>query len=81
MRDFNLFPIPGNLLTLERKYGDALSYEDINGCKQKRRRRRTVGKMLEESAPEDQSVGRTTNVSKNDLFSETTISKITRTDA
>ena len=41
VRDFNLFPIAANLLTLERKYGDALSYEDINGCKKKRRRRKT----------------------------------------
>ena len=33
VRDFNLFPIPVNLLTLERKYGDALNFEDINGFK------------------------------------------------
>ena len=39
VRDFNLFPIPQNLLTLERKYGDSLSYEDINGFRQKRRRK------------------------------------------
>ena len=39
MRDFNLFPIPQNLITLERKYGDSLSFEDINGFKQRRRKR------------------------------------------
>jgi hypothetical protein len=33
VRDFNLFPITENLLTLERKYGDSLSYEDLNGLK------------------------------------------------
>lgn len=31
VRDFNLFPIPEHLLTLERKYGDSLTFEDING--------------------------------------------------
>ena len=31
VRDFNLFPVPVHLMTLERKYGDALSFEDING--------------------------------------------------
>jgi len=34
VRDFDLFPITVNLLTLERKYGEALSFEDINGCKE-----------------------------------------------
>jgi hypothetical protein len=33
VRDFNLFPITQNLLTLERKYGDSLNYEDLNGFK------------------------------------------------
>jgi hypothetical protein len=31
VRDFNLFPETDKLLTLERKYGDSLSFEDING--------------------------------------------------
>lgn len=31
VRDFDLFPMPERLLNLERKYGDALSYEDLNG--------------------------------------------------
>jgi hypothetical protein len=31
VRDFNLFPVPINLLTLERKYGDSLNFEDLNG--------------------------------------------------
>lgn len=39
VRDFNLFPVPKNLLTIERKYGDALSHEDINGVKLRKRRR------------------------------------------
>jgi len=33
VRDFDLFPTPVNLLTLERKYGDSLNYEDLNGFK------------------------------------------------
>lgn len=33
VRDFNLFPNVTNLLTLERKYGDSLIYEDLNGFK------------------------------------------------
>jgi len=33
VRDFNLFPLTVHLLTLERKYGDSLSFEDINGFK------------------------------------------------
>ena len=39
VRDFNLYPETKNLLTLERKYGDSLSYEDLNGMKQKKKRR------------------------------------------
>lgn len=31
VRDFNLFPTPEKLLTLERKYGDSLNYEDMHG--------------------------------------------------
>ena len=41
VRDFNLFPIPENLLTLERKYGDSLTIEDITGSKPKKRKRTT----------------------------------------
>ena len=33
VRDFDLFPITQNLLTLERKYGDSLNFEDLNGFK------------------------------------------------
>lgn len=33
VRDFNLFPVTKDLLTLERKYGDSLLFEDINGYK------------------------------------------------
>ena len=38
VRDFNLFPVTKDLLTLERKYGDSLLFEDINGYKQKKKR-------------------------------------------
>lgn len=33
VRDFNLFPEPQKLLTLERKYGDSLDHEDLYGFK------------------------------------------------
>ena len=33
VRDFNLFPEPQKLLTLERKYGDSLDHEDLYGYK------------------------------------------------
>lgn len=39
MRDFNLFPSAENLLILERKYGDSLSFFDMNGVKPKKKRR------------------------------------------
>jgi hypothetical protein len=39
VRDFDLFPITQNLLTLERKYGDSLNFEDLNGFKQRKKRR------------------------------------------
>jgi len=40
VHDFNLFPGTDVLLTLERKYGDSLNYEDLNGVKQRKRRRK-----------------------------------------
>ena len=39
VRDFNLYPNTENLLTLERKYGDALSYEDLHGSKRRRKKK------------------------------------------
>ncbi len=39
VRDFNLFPMTERLLNLERKYGDSLSYEDLHGVPQPRKRR------------------------------------------
>ena len=33
VRDFNLFPELVDLVTLERKYGDSLNYQDLNGVK------------------------------------------------
>jgi hypothetical protein len=31
IRDFNLFPDTEKLLTMERKYGDSLNFEDVYG--------------------------------------------------
>ena len=39
VRDFNLFPSITSLITLERKYGEGLSYEDLHGVRQKRKRK------------------------------------------
>lgn len=39
VRDFDLFPDIQNLLNFERKYGDSITYEDINGVKKRRRRK------------------------------------------
>lgn len=43
VRDFNLFPVPETLLTLERKYGDSLNYEDMHGKPGKQRKKIAVG--------------------------------------
>merc|ERR1711893_480899 len=37
IRDFNLYPVTARLMTLERKYGDALNHEDLYGFKQRRK--------------------------------------------
>ena len=69
MRDFNLFPIPQNLLTLERKYGDSLNFEDINGFRQKKRKRtRERESTIDDGMTETQMQsewGKTTVVSDN----------------
>lgn len=39
VRDFDLFPVVERLLNLERKYGDSLSFEDLNGSPPKKKRR------------------------------------------
>ena len=39
VRDFDLFPEMNRLLLMERKYGDQITYEDINGAKKKKKRR------------------------------------------
>ena len=39
VRDFDLFPLTERLLNLERKYGDALSHEDLLGMPTKKKRR------------------------------------------
>ena len=33
IRDFNLYPVTERMMTLERKYGDALNHEDLYGFK------------------------------------------------
>ena len=39
IRDFNLFPETDKLLTLERKYGDSLNYEDLTGEQKKKKKK------------------------------------------
>ena len=67
VRDFNLFPITENLLTLERKYGDSLNYEDLNGFKQKRKRKQ-------------RSTGTEGYISGTDLVSESKSGAKTKTE-
>lgn len=40
VRDFDLFPEIDKLKVFERKYGDAITYEDINGMRKKKKRAR-----------------------------------------
>lgn len=40
IRDFNLFPETDKLLTLERKYGDSLNFEDLHGYPGKPKRKK-----------------------------------------
>jgi hypothetical protein len=47
VRDFNLLPDTANLLTLERKYGDLLNYEDLLGVRQKRKRKIKVAAITD----------------------------------
>jgi hypothetical protein len=42
VRDFNLFPCVENLLTMERKYGDALNVYDLHGVKRKKKRKKVI---------------------------------------
>ena len=74
VRDFNLYPITANLLTLERKYGDSLNFEDLNGYKQRRRRQRKVGDGGTEVISEGRSEGRT-NLTQTDALSESRVSE------
>lgn len=54
VNEFNLFPTTENLLVLERKYGDSLTYYDINGSKPKKKRR---SKQTDGSAgPDDKTI-------------------------
>ena len=47
IRDFNLFPETEKLLTLERKYGDALNFEDLNGKPGKAKKKKDPAAMNE----------------------------------
>lgn len=49
VRDFNLFPETQNLLILERKYGDSLSFEDLHGYRLKKNRRCTTSSITVKS--------------------------------
>ena len=42
VRDFNLFPETEKLLTLERKYGDSLNFEDLHGKPGKPKKKRVA---------------------------------------
>jgi hypothetical protein len=42
IRDFNLFPETEKLLTLERKYGDSLNFEDLHGYPGKPKKKKVV---------------------------------------
>ena len=42
VRDFNLFPETEKLLTLERKYGDSLNFEDLHGYPGKPKKKRAA---------------------------------------
>jgi hypothetical protein len=73
----NLFPDPDVLLVLERKYGDALTFEDLNGAKQRKRRRRNINinasqdsVLQDNTLTEGQSLLETrTNVTRTDMMS------------
>lgn len=42
VRDFNIYPTVDSLKTLERKYGDGINFEDLNGYKKKNKVKRAV---------------------------------------
>lgn len=41
VRDFDVFPSFDNLVTLERKYGDGINFEDMNGFRKKKAKKST----------------------------------------
>ena len=45
IRDFNLFPETQTLLTLERKYGDSLNFEDLHGYVGKPRKKKQLDEV------------------------------------
>ena len=77
VRDFNLYPITENLLTLERKYGDSLNFEDLHGYKQRKRRVRKPGLDtaggFTEGGSDARSEGKT-NLTQTDALSASGIS-------
>ncbi len=73
---FDLFPEVVNLLTMERKYGDAINFEDINGTRRKKKKKARIdgsGNLLENAMTnnESQSQGQ----SLESLAKETEVSK------
>lgn len=54
IRDFNLFPETDKLLTLERKYGDSLNYEDLNGVQKPKKKKIAPDGTVTGESPEKQ---------------------------
>jgi hypothetical protein len=46
LRNFDIYPAVDRLLTLERKYGDAINKEDLFGFKEKKKRKRKAAKTM-----------------------------------
>jgi len=46
LRNFDIYPAVDRLLTLERKYGDAINKEDLFGFKEKKKRKRKATKTI-----------------------------------
>ena len=77
VRDLNLFPCTTNILTLERKYGDSLNFEDLNGFKKKRRKKRTENSAGRSGSGSDASPSksRVTGTQFTEVMSQTAVSK------
>ena len=55
IRDFNLFPETEKLLTLERKYGDSLNFEDLHGKPGKPKKKKTDDQSVSQLTQSDPS--------------------------